>query len=352
MSLYVSGYTDQGGQGIYHYEFDSSDGSLSNGKLAAEAVQPSYFVLNEAHNTLYATIEVGDYHNQSSGAVQVFRRNPRDGSLASISSYATGGAAPCHGNAIDKRSRYFYVANYNGGSVASFPIMKDGNLDELVYLDQHPGPGTLGVPDRQEASHSHSFDTIGKDLALSCDLGEDKVYVYRRDKNGSLHKIGDYTFRPGTGPRHVAISDDERKVYVVSELSLEVFVFDFSRDGTLALIDTVDLRPEGNSSAFATGAEIMLTPNGRFLYVSIREIDLVARFAVDNQTGKLSLLGHTSSGGSHPRFFTIDPSGKYMLLGNMLSDTINVFAIDQETGDLTPIHTISHPQPTCIQFWK
>ena len=72
------------------------------------------------------------------------------------------------------------VANYTGGSVESLPVGEDGRLGEPATFIQHTGKGP--DPRRQESPHAHCFDPApGDRFALACDLGLDKVMVYRLD---------------------------------------------------------------------------------------------------------------------------------------------------------------------------
>lgn len=315
-SVYVSGYTDAEGQGIYLYDFDNASGNLTGGRLVAETQQPSYFVINEATESLYALLEVTEYNNMSNtGAVQAFHRNPKDGSLTALNTVMTEGGAPCHG--IIDRNKYIHVANYMGGSVSSFAIEDQGHISQIMSLNKHTDPATGGVPDRQEAPHAHSIDMIHPHWAISCDLGTDLAVIYKQNDTGRLERFSEFQFPKGAGPRHVAITKNQQRVYVLTELSVEVYALEF-KDGQLSKIDHQSARPEGNMD-FTTGAEIALTPDNRFLYASLREIDQVVMYKVDAASGKLTLLGHVSCGGIHPRQFTIDPSGKFLLLGNMVS---------------------------------
>lgn len=317
-SVYVSGYTDAGGQGIYLYDFDNASGNLTGGRLVAKTQQPSYFVINEATESLYALLEVTEYNNMSNtGAVQAFHRDPKDGSLTALNTVATEGGAPCHG--VSDRNKYLHVANYMGGSVSSFAIEDQGRISPLVSLYKHNDSASGGVPDRQEAPHAHSIDMIDPDWAISCDLGTDLAVVYKHTNkdNAILERCSEFQFPKGAGPRHVAITKDQQRVYVLTELSVEVYALEF-KDGVLSKIDHQSARPEGNMD-FATGAEIALTPDNRFLYASLREIDQIVMYKVDSASGKLTLIGHVPCGGVHPRQFVIDPSGQYLLLGNMVS---------------------------------
>jgi 6-phosphogluconolactonase len=143
---------------------------------------------------------------------------------------------------------------------------------------------------------------------------------------------------PGSGPRHLVFSRDGKSVYVVDEMACTVTCFNWdNRKGRLsqrqiisALPDDQAVRPE------YTAAEIMLHPNGRFLYVSLRGLDSISVFTVDALTGKLALIQNVSSGGKAPRGLGIDPSGHWLLAGNQKSDNVVEFPIDPDSGKLQP----------------
>ena len=107
--------------------------------------------------------------------------------------------------------------------------------------------------------------------------------------------------------------------------------------GELKEIQTVSSLPLGQhvNPAYST-AEIFAHPSGRFLYGSNRGHDTIVVFAVNPQSGELSLLQHASTQGKIPRGFGIDPGGRWLLAGNQDSDTVVVFQIDPANGMLRP----------------
>lgn len=100
-------------------------------------------------------------------------------------------------------------------------------------------------------------------------------------------------------------------------------------------------------------ADIHLSPDGRFLYASNRwdKESTLSIFSVNTITGMLSLVGHQSTGGDHPRNFAIDPTGRFLLVANLASGTIIVFKRDPKTGLLKKTaHRIQVPRPSCLQL--
>jgi 6-phosphogluconolactonase len=118
----------------------------------------------------------------------------------------------------------------------------------------------------------------------------------------------------------------------------------------LAEMQTVPTLPAdfpGTSSA----AEIGVLANGKFLYTSNRGHDSIARFAIDENTGRLTALGSTPSRGKTPRYFIFDATQRWMLVSHQDSDNLALFRVDGATGELTPHgETISIPRPLGIAF--
>lgn len=74
-------------------------------------------------------------------------------------------------------------------------------------------------------------------------------------------------------------------------------------------------------------------------------------YAVDQQTGKLTVLGQQSTGGKVPRDFNIDPTGKWLLAANQATDTIVTFKINQISGVLEETGLVAKvATPVCLTF--
>jgi 6-phosphogluconolactonase len=80
-------------------------------------------------------------------------------------------------------------------------------------------------------------------------------------------------------------------------------------------------------------ADIHMTPNGRFLYISERTNSTINLLSVNASTGKLTYVSSTPTE-RQPRGFAIDPKGRYVVVTGEKSDTISVYAIDQASGTL------------------
>jgi 6-phosphogluconolactonase len=352
--VYAGTYTTKtDSKGIYAYRFDAASGQLSAIGLAAESGDPSFVAVHPSGKYLYSVNEVGSFGGSSSGAVSAFAIDRQIGKLTFLNQVATRGAGPCHVS-LDSTGKFVLVANYDGGSVAVFPVQADGSLGKNSAFVQHAGSGPN--KERQEAPHAHWIGTSPDNrFALAVDLGLDEVLIYRFDSsNGSLTP-NDPPFakvNPGAGPRHLAFRRDGKFAYVLSEMENAVTTFTYSqKSGSLSVLQTVSTLPKDYSGP-KEAAEVIVHPTGKFLYASNRAgVDSITAFAIDPAKGALLLVGQYSTKGKTPRHFAIDPTGTFLLAANEESNNIVIFKIDPATGALTPTgQAVEVPSPVCITF--
>jgi 6-phosphogluconolactonase len=352
LTVYVGTYTDGGSRGIYRVGLDPGSGAWSEPVLAGASDNPSFLALNPDGRTLYAVNEVGSFGGARTGAVSAFAVDSSTGMLSPLGQQASGGADPCH-LTVDGRGRNVLVANYGGGSVAVLPVGPDGRLLPASAVRQQEGSG----PDRarQEGPHAHAIVLDGAErFALAADLGADRIFVYRFDPaRGSLEPADAPPVRlePGSGPRHLAWHPSGRWVYVINELSSTVTAFRYDPDrGALASFQALTTLPGGYSGK-NKAAEVVVSPDGRFLYCSNRGDDSIAVFRIDPTSGALASAGHVPSGGRTPRNFAIDPSGRWLLAANQDSDSVVAFRLDPVTGRPEPAgRPVRISKPVCVLF--
>jgi 6-phosphogluconolactonase len=350
---YVGTYTSKtNSKGIYAYRFDSEKGQLTSIGLVAETTDPSFLAVHPNGKYLYAVNEIGNFNGGTSGAVSAFAIDAKTGALKFLNQVPTRGAGPCYVS-LDKNGEFVLVANYDSGSIASFPVQADGSLGTTSGFVQHSGSG----PDkeRQEGPHAHWIGTSPDNrFALAVDLGLDQVIVYGFDSSKGVFTpmlSGFAKVKPGAGPRHLAFHPDGKIAYVLSEIESSVTVFSYqAKTGSLTSVQTISALPK-DFSGHKEAAEIAVHPSGKFLYSSNRGHDSIAVFAIDEKKGTLKSLGQVLTGGKTPRHFAIDPTGAYLLAENEESNNIVIFHIDAATGSLTPTgQTVEVPSPVCLTF--
>lgn len=346
------GFVDGKAKGVYAYWFEPSDGKLKYAYTLEGLENPSFLAVHPNGRWLYVVSELMEFQGMPGGGLSALEIEAGSGNLKLMNQQPTYGGAPCHVS-LDHSGRFVLVANYMGGNVSIYPIQPDGSLGGVSDRVQHTGKGLN--PNRQEAPHAHSINPDPSNtFALVCDLGLDKVMIYRLDlENGKLlpHTEPFASLHPGAGPRHLDFHPNGHFVYVINELDATLTAFTWeAQTGQMRELQTVSTLPRGFSGPKSC-ADVHVHPNGKFLYGSNRGHDSLAIFAVDETTGRLELIGHESTRGKTPRNFVIDPSGDYLLVANQDSSTVAVFRINLQSGkldlngDLTDI-----PTPVCLKF--
>jgi 6-phosphogluconolactonase len=350
--VYISTFTEDGKDGIFLTELDHETGNLQAPRRVSSIKKASFLALNPNHRFLYSTCEVDEYPESNHGAVAAFRIDPATGNLTLLNHPSSTGEGPHH-LSLDHEGKNALVANYHGGSVAVLPIGADGTLRPAASTVRHHGSSINKI--RQEGPHPHAINVDPTNrFAFVPDLGLDKVLAYHFDfARGTLtaNEPGALSASSGAGPRHMAFHPNGKWAYVINELdsTIDVTQYDAKR-GVLTRTESISTLPAGAAQENITG-EIVVHPNGKFLYASNRGHDSIAAYAIGQSNGRLSPLGYFPDGGRTPRNFNIDPSGQFLLSANLDSDSVTVLRIDQASGTLSKTaHAITVVQPYCIEF--
>ncbi|MBV8720239.1 MAG: lactonase family protein [Chloroflexi bacterium] len=347
--LYVGTYTRHGrSEGIHVFAHDPDTGRLTHRSEVIEQ-DPSFLAFDPERKFLFACSEG---LTTNTGAVASFSIDPRTGALAHLSRRSTRGGEPCH-LCTDPTGSFLIVANHENGSVAVLPINSDGRLEDISDFHQHTGSGP-GPTQKGPRAHHVTFDPAGQRVLVT-DKGIDQVVIYRLDSASGKLVPNDPPFgriHAGAAPRHLAFGHDGQFAYVNGEadMTLAACSYDAS-SGTLTELHSVSTLPAGAGNSGWSTAELAVAPSGNTAYVSNRGHDSIAIFSIDSSTGRVTPVGHASTGGRTPRNFAIDPTGRRLYAANQESDTIVHFDIDQRTGQLTPNGDVtSVGAPVCLLF--
>lgn len=348
--VYVGTYTNRGSEGVYVYRLDSATGGLTLVTKSPRLNNPSFVALDPKGRFLYAVREGGG----PAGAIVALSRNPATNELTILNEQPSGGQGPCYVS-VDREGRFVLAANYGSGSVAVFPVADDGRLQPASCVVQDEGSSVNSS--RQKGPHAHSIvlDPANR-FVFTPDLGIDKIMIYRFDREHGKLVPNDPPFakvEPGSGPRHFTFHPDGKHAYVIEEISCTVTAFAYDAEaGTLKSLQKISTLPK-DFKGTNTAADIHVHPSGKFLYGSNRGHDSIACFAIDAQTGELSLIGFTPTQGKNPRNFAIDPSGTLLLAANQDGNNIVSFRIDPATGKLTPTGQVCQvSMPVCVKMVK
>ena len=336
-------------KGIYRAVFDTETGKLGQAELAAEIGSPGFLALHPKRTALYAVAQndqgpcVAAYKIASDGALELLNTTPiGDGGGAHISVHASG--------------RFLLTAQYGGGSVAVFPLDSNGSVQARSQLIEHEG-GSGVVANRQDKPHPHWVGfSPDSQYAFVPDLGIDQIVIYKVDASApKLTAHGAAEALPGAGPRHMRFSVDGSYIYLLNELLLSVTTFSYdSQSGTTKRLSTTRALDESVKAkeVFNSSSEIVVHPNGRFVYSGNRGNDTVTAYRANPKTGRLKVTEVEPVRGAWPRNINMDKQGRWLLAAGRHSNTVSVFEIDQDSGELTfqRAGVVNVPAPICIVF--
>jgi 6-phosphogluconolactonase len=322
-------YVGSQGNQLRALRFDAETGKLADAGVVAEGLRPTWTTAHPRLPVLYAV----DDQPGKEGAVAAFAIHRATGALSKLNDAPSGGAGATY-LWLDAPSNTLLVANFGGGSASSIALRADGGLGALVSTIKATGSG----PHRRQTSphaHSAAVDPSGR-YALVPDLGADRVFVYPLDR--AAHTLSPdeagraYLAPPGSGPRHLVFSADGRFVWLLNELTAEVTTLRWdAQQGRLTPVQTLQTSSAEFTGA-RSGAEIVLSPDGRFVYVEDRGESSLVVYRVDAASGELAFVQRIASGGEVPWSMAIHASGKWLLVAHQRSNSVNVFSVDRASG--------------------
>jgi len=339
--MLVGSYTNDG---IAVYKFNAQRGIATAVSKVGGAANVSYMVVSPDQKFMYAV-------NETSGTPEIsaFSFNKTKGELKLLNKQPAN-AGPCYVT-IDSTGKFIVIAEYGNGSLSVYKTNADGSLTAKVQTITHEGYGI--VYERQDKSHVHSvvFSPDQKFL-FAADLGNDRLYQYKFDAKASEPlspaETPYYTVPDGSGPRHLIFHPNGKAAYLVNELTGDVIVYSYN-NGQLQELQTIASATAGGKYEQGS-ADVHITPNAKFLYVSNRgKANNVTVYAITPE-GKLNKTGEKEVN-AHPRGFNIDPTGKFVLVASRDQNTIQMFTINPNFGLLEEVgQAISIDKPVFLMM--
>ncbi|WP_037285056.1 lactonase family protein [Saccharibacillus sacchari] len=337
--FYVGTYASEEEESLFHCILDPVSGEMRVVSGMGGIENSSYLTVSPSRNHLYAASE------KEYGEIFSYTIDSETKELHLNDRKPSEGASPCYVETTPD-GKMLLVANY-GGCVSSLSIREHGMLEQASCV-QHNGSGPN--PDRQEGPHPHAFVPSPDGAFLFApDLGTDRIAKYTREDE-RLFKQDDTELPPGTGPRTLVFHPNGKWAYVSGELDNTVTAFEYDRQsGRLKPLQRTLLLPEAQAADPAnTAAHAAVSPCGRYAYVSNRGEDSLTQFAIDPETGVLTLVERVSSGGRIPRHFALVDG--LLLVANQESGSIVSFRAGKEDGRLTPTgYALELNRPVCIR---
>src|SRR5215217_2178945 len=347
MILVIGSYSKAANPGIHFYRWQACESRFTPVYTIKGVENPSYMTIDDRKGLIYVVTEKKD---NAEAELRIYRPESHGQQAELTACISYNGAGSCY-IINDSSGTHSFITNYNDGTLSIIKLPQGKVPGRVVQHLKFSGSG----PDvqRQEQPHLHSAILSKDECYLYCsDLGSDRLYrfAYHPGSDAPLHltEPASQQLPPGSGPRHLALSKDGRWLYLITELSGEVFLFDTDnfRNGCL---QSVSLLQEGYAGKIEA-ADIQLHPSGAYLYASNRgDANEIIVFSVHPVSGHLQFLQRTGAAGLSPRSLLICEQQELLLAANEQSDNISIFKIrNNGTLEFTKVH-LQVPCPTCLK---
>lgn len=290
---YVGTYDAKGSKGIYQFEFDTSTNTLISSKVAYEIHDAKYLSLQD---DVLAFV----YKDQHAGVGYIYEKQ--------MYTYDFGESVACY---VTQDDTHIYTANYHDGTLGVFEKRTDGIHPKKIIKIQEKGG-------------CHQVLKVDQHLLVPC-LLLDTIEVY--DKQ-SLQHVKTCVFPKGSGPRHGVMHPDKKRIFVLSELSCELFLLNEQYD----IVKSWSLLKKTQQGA---GAAIVMSQDGRFLYMSIRGVNKLYVLDIEKE----DVIQVMDCNGDHPRDIALDPSHQYLFVANRFTNELVVYKRDAQYGTLQALDT-------------
>lgn len=252
------------------------------------------------------------------------------------------------------------LAHYAGAGLSVIDTSNTSHLVELQRFHYEHSLQSGQYPPLQNQSYNHgtAVDPTGQ-FVVAFDRGADVIRKYRLGIwDGRLDELGFQPLDPGSatnGARHgVFVNGNAGKtfLYVLGELTGSLFGIEVIYHDS---VGDLDFKSIYRDSIFQTGysdglgldvsipAEISLAEHNHLILSSRNDSkktyqgevsDTLVTYEVDLDSGDLSLVQLSSSGGKWPRSFSVSADGMLIAVANQYSTPgkISVFSRDPITG--------------------
>jgi len=236
---------------------------------------------------------------------------------------------------LDRANRFLLGANYGDGFVDVYA------LDEAGM----PGERVAALDEGRRNAHSVLPSPDNRFVYIPYVKETNAIFQYRFDpESGGLTALDPKNANPpdDTGPRHMAYHPSKPIVYFSNEQHLGVSAYDMEKSGALKLRQVCDAVGKDEPKQGVSSSDIVITPDGRFLYAGIRghqrDFDWIARYRVKDN-GNVEPLGLTPAD-KIPWGLALSAHARYLFATAFQDGTLTAFRIDHD-GSLSRVGSLS-----------
>ena len=257
---------------------------------------------------------------------------------AAVDPYGPDAAsAPASAGDIDLAAAVRALREAAGAEYAHLVPDHDGADDTAGEADADP------EADATRPSRAHQAVFLPGGLVATTDLGYDVVRIWRHGGD-RLQPVQQVTLPKGSGPRHM-VWHPSGHLYVVTELSCELFVLAPSADGTWRLVGGTPLG--AGTLPDDSAAELALSRDSQFVYAGVRGSNTLATLRVRGAGDLVAPVALVDAGVDWPRHHAVVRD--ILLVAGQLSDEIASLTLDTRTGVPGRVrHRADAPSPTCL----
>ncbi len=231
----------------------------------------------------------------------------------------------------DRSARFLLSADYGGGAVDVYALDKAGV----------PGARVAGLEEGRKTAHAILTSPDNLFAYVPYVKENNALFQYRFDAaTGQLTPLEPKNATPpaGTGPRHPAFHPKLPIVYFSNEQQIGISVYNQSETGHLTIRQVADAVPAGESKDGISSSDIVITPDGKFLFAGIRghsrPFDRISRYRI-LENGEVTLLGLTPAD-KIPWGLALSPDGSFLVVTAWEGATLTAYRIGG-TGELTKV---------------
>lgn len=344
------------GKGVHVFAYEPENGAFTHLEDFMPEINVGQGLYNRSADMFYITHEYMDRKGEMGGGGRAlaFRLDHETGKPELVSDKETCAAQPSY-LWLDHSGRYLLIPHHGTRNVVTRTVRaEDGTYravtesdDVTVAVFSVKEDGSLGEftdawheePEREDGrlkrlSHLHSLiQSPDGNLMLACDKGLDCIHGYRLDPgSGKLSKVSQTFVEEGAHPRYGRFHPTLPVFYQNCENSAFLHVWNYdSRSGKLVRVQKLSLLvDEARALAWTEegASDLVLTADNRYLYATVRGLNVLAAFAV-RPDGTLGLLQNIGCGGENPRGLCLAPDGRFLFVMNRDSQTIVRFRVGE-----------------------